>query len=79
MTDITEAELFEAILASEELPDYDPQKHLSATVAAARWGIDYHSAMERLSRNCIKFGLVAHYVRNPETGHRMKVFIPKRD
>lgn len=76
---ITELNLFEAILASEDYPLYDPEKHLSPEVAGKRWHINPKTARVILLEKCEEYGLEEITVRNPKTGKRIQVFIPKRD
>lgn len=77
MTDPNEIDIFEEILAAYDFPDYNPELHLSPTVAAERWKIDRKSAITRLRRDAEKLGLIETQVRNPATGHSMIVFAKK--
>ena len=76
---ITEADLFEAILASEDYPLYNPARHLSAEAAGKRWHLNAKTARLILLEKCAEFGLEEITVRNPKTGKKLQVFIPKRD
>ena len=70
---VSEAALFEAILASERLPLYDPKIHLSAETAAKEWHVHPKTAIEMLERKAAEYGLRMIEVRNPETGKRLRV------
>lgn len=76
---ITETELFEAILKSETYPLYDPAVHLAAEVASKRWKVHPKTALDILREKCSEYPLTEITVRNPKTGKKMQVFIPKRD
>ena len=75
MTQITEHDLFEALLASEDVPLYDPAKHLIAPVAAKRWGVSNNAAAERLRTKAPQFGLKAIDVRGP-SGRKILAYVP---
>lgn len=70
-TGISEKDLFEAILAEEDVPMYDPAVYLSPKIAAERWHCSTKTAIDTLKRRA---ELEPVEVRDPGTGKKFIAF-----
>jgi hypothetical protein len=73
---LTERDLFEAILAESEAPDFDPAIHLDPDEAARRWRMDVKSAIGKLRKDTRLQELEVYF---PDTKRRGIVFVPRKE
>jgi hypothetical protein len=74
MSDPTEGDLFEEVLASMERDTYDPAIHLLPELAGKRWKLTPRSALIRLRKHAQEYGLEECTVINPATGRPATAF-----